>query len=87
MANLNPGYYTIEVHYKSSVAISMLAGWDWQTAILQVVWIEYASVASDSIKCFPSPTTTNTYNSWGPIRDTEAVLYLPSASCLLTSFL
>ena len=29
MANLNPGYYTIEVHYKSSVAISMPASYDW----------------------------------------------------------
>ena len=37
MANLNPGYYTFEVHYKSPVAINMPASWDWQTAILQVM--------------------------------------------------
>jgi len=37
MANLNPGYYTFEVHYKSSVAINMLAIWDYQTTILQVM--------------------------------------------------
>jgi len=37
MANLNPGYYSIEVHYKSPVAIAVEAYWDWQTAILQVM--------------------------------------------------
>ena len=86
MANLNPGYYTIEVHYKSPAAINMGASADWQTAILQVVWAEDASVSSDGIKCFPSPTTTNTYNSWGPIRDTEAVLYLPSDRTILSAY-
>ena len=29
MANLNPGYYTFEVHYKSPVAINMAASVDW----------------------------------------------------------
>ena len=86
MANLNPGYYTIEIHYKSPVAINMLAYWDWQTAILQVIWVEDSSVASDNIKCFPSLTTTNTYNWWGPIRDTEAVLYLPSDRVILSAY-
>ena len=86
MANLNPGYYTIEVHYKSPVAINMAASSDWQTAILQVIWAEDASVASDNIKCFPSLTTTNTYNSWGPIRDIEAVLYLPSDRVILSAY-
>ena len=85
MANLNPGYYTIEVHYKSPVAINMPASWDWQTAILQVVWAQDASVASDSIKCFPSPTTTNTNDNWGPIRGVEAVLYLPSDRAMLSA--
>ena len=36
MTNLNPGYYTFEVHYKSPVAINMPASRDWQTAVLQV---------------------------------------------------
>ena len=81
MTNLNPGYYTFEVHYKSPVAINMRASWDWQTAIqpiLQVMWFEDAYIVSDGIKCYPTPTTTNTYNNYGPIRDIEAIA-TPSA--------
>ena len=36
MTNLNPGYYTFEVHYKSPVATNMVAS-EWQTAVLQVM--------------------------------------------------
>ena len=86
MANLNPGYYTFEVHYKSPIAINMPASWDWQTAILQVIWFEDAHAVSDSIKCYPTPTTTNTYNIWGPIRDTEAILKLPSDRVVLSAY-
>ena len=71
MAKLNPGRYTFEVHYKSPAAISIPAVWDWQTAILQVMWFEDALAVSDGIKCYPTPTTTNSYNNWGPIRDVE----------------
>ena len=78
IANLNPGYYTFEVHYKSPVVINMPASWDWQTAVLQVMWIEDAYAVSDGIKCYPTPTTTNTYNIWAPIRDVEAILHLPN---------
>ena len=78
MANLNPGYYTFEVHYKSPVAINMPASFDWQTAILQVMWFEDAHAVSDGIKCYPTPTATNTYNSWGPIEDTEVILQIPN---------
>ena len=86
MANLNPGYYTFEVHYKSPVAINMPANWDWQTATLQVMWFEDAYAVSDGIKCYPTPTTTNAYNSWGPIRDTEAVLHLPNTRAVLSAY-
>ena len=86
MANLNPGYYTFEVHYKSPVAINLGSNWDWQTAILQVMWFEDAHAVSDGIKCYPTPTTTNTYNIWGPIRDTEAVLQLPNTRALLSAY-
>ena len=37
MGNLNPGYYTFEVHYKSSSSISMSASWDYQTAVINVI--------------------------------------------------
>ena len=86
MTNLNPGYYTFEVHYKSPVAINMPASWDWQTAILQVMWFEDAYTVSDGIKCYPTPTTTNTYNNWGPIRDIEAILHLPSNRAVLSAY-
>ena len=86
MANLNPGYYTFEVHYKSPVAINMAAGWDWQTAVLQIMWFEDAYAVSDGIKCYPTPTTTNTYNNWGPIRDVEAILHLPNDRAVLSAY-
>ena len=37
MDNLEPGHYTFEVHYQSSSNISVAAGTDYQTAILQVM--------------------------------------------------
>ena len=86
MANLNPGYYTFEVHYKSPVAINMPANKDWQAAILQVMWFEDAHAVSDGIKCYPTPTTTNAYNNWGPIRDTEAILQLPNTRAVLSAY-
>ena len=73
MANLNPGCYTFEVHYKSPIAINMLASQDWQTAILQVMWFEDAFAVADGIKCYPTPpAATNTYDIWGPVTDVEA---------------
>ena len=86
MANLNPGYYTFEVHYKSPVAINMPASHDWQTATLQVMWFEDAFAVSDGIKCYPTPTTTNAYNNWGPISDTEAILHLPNTRAVLSAY-
>ena len=41
------------------------------------MWFEDAYAVSDGIKCYPTLTTTNTYNIWGPIRDFEAILHLP----------
>ena len=86
MTNLNPGYYKFEVHYKSPVAINMPASHDWQTAILQVMWFEDAFAVSDGIKCYPTPTTTNTYNNWGPVKDVETILRLPNARAVLSAY-
>ena len=86
MANLNPGLYTFEVHYKSPVPITVLSSWDWQTAILQVIWFDDARAVSDGIKCYPTPTTTNTYNNWGSITDVEAVLQLPNDRVVLSAY-
>ncbi|XP_065885081.1 uncharacterized protein [Dysidea avara] len=85
MVNLNPGDYNIEVYYKSPVDINMATEWDWQTAILQVVWAEDAYAVSDSIKC-DGCAATNTYNNWGPIRDIEAVLHLPNPRVMLSAY-
>ena len=86
MANLNPGYYTFEVHYKSPVAIKTLASWDWQTAVLQVMWFEDAHAVSDGIKCYPAATPTNIYNNWGPIRDCKAILHIPNDRAVLSAY-
>ena len=86
MANLNPGHYKFEVHYQSPVAINMPASKDWQTAILQVMWFEDAFAVSDGIKCYPTPTTTNAYNNWGPIRDVETILQLPNTRTVLSAY-
>ena len=86
MTNLNPGYYTFEVHYKSPVAINMPANADWLTAILQVMGFEDAFAVSDGIKCYPTPAITNAFNNWGPIKDTEAILHLPNTRAVLSAY-
>ena len=85
-ANLNPGYYTFEVHYKSSVSISVPGNLDWQTAILQVMWFEDAFAVSDGIKCYAMPTMLNTYNNLGPIKNLEATLILPSNRIVMAGY-
>ena len=86
MANLNAGHYTIEIHYKSPVAINIQANWDWQTAVLQVMWFEDARAVSDGIKCYPTSTATNNYNNWGPIHDLQVTLRLPNDRAILSAY-
>ena len=86
MANLNPGIYKFKLLYKSPVAIYMSPRLDWQTVVLQVMWFEDAYAVSDGIKCYPTPTTTNRYNIWGPIRDVEAILHLPNNRAVLSAY-
>ena len=86
MANLNAGYYTFEIHYKSTVAINVGANGDWQTAVLQVMWFEDARVVSDGIKCYPTSTATNNYNNWGPINDLQVTLQLPNDRAILSAY-
>ena len=86
MANLNPGLYTFEIHYKSPVAINVASSWDWQNAILQVMWFEDAHAVSDGIKCYPTPSTANMYNNWGAIRDVGAILQLPNDRAVLSAY-
>ena len=86
MANLNTGHYTIEIHYKSPVVINVPANWDWQTAVLQVMWFEDARAVSDGIKCYPTSTATNNYNNWGPIHDLQLTLQLPNDRAILSAY-
>ena len=85
-ANLNPGYYTFEVHYKSSVDISISASSDWQTAVINVMWFEDAYAVSDGIKCYPTPTALNDYNNYGPIPDLGAKLHMPSRRVVMAAY-
>ena len=86
MANLNAGYYTFEIHYKSPIAINVPGNADWQTAVLQVMWFEDARVVSDGIKCYPTSTATNNYNNWGPINDLQVTLQLPNDRAILSAY-
>ena len=85
MASLNPGKYTLEVHYKSPVDINMGKA-DWQAAVLQAFWTENTRVISDGIKCYPTPTVTNNYNSWGPLQDLKLLLHLPTDGVVLSAY-
>jgi len=78
--------WRLEIHYKSPVAINMQASWDWQTVILQVMWFEDAHAVSDSIKCNLTTTTNNAFNNWGPIRDIESILHLPTYGAVLSVY-
>ena len=86
MANLNAGLYNFEIHYKSPVAMNVQGNWDWQTAVLQVMWFEDARVVSDGIKCYPTSTATNNYNNWGPINDLQVILQLPNNRAILSAY-
>ena len=85
MASLNPGVYTLEVHYKSPVNINM-AKEDWQSAVLQAFWTENTRAISDGIKCYPAPVATNNYNSWGPLQDLKLLLHLPHPRVVLSAY-
>ena len=50
------------------------------------MWFEDSYAVSDNIKCYPSPTTLNTYNNLGPINDVEAILKLPSSRVVLAAY-
>jgi len=86
MVNLNPGYYTIKVLYKSPVDIKIGVNWDWQTAVLQVMWFDDAHTVSDSIICYPTTTTTNNYNNMGPIKDVEVALQIPNDRAIISVY-
>ena len=77
MDNLQPGYYTFEIHYKSSSSISVAADKDYQTAILQVIWFADAHAVSDGVRCYPRPYLLNIYNVLSPIKNLKLNLLMP----------
>ena len=77
MDNLEPGYYTFEVHYKSSSSISVAVGTDYQTAILQAMWFANVNAVSDGVRCYPRPHPLNTYGVLSPIKDLKVNLLVP----------
>ena len=86
MGNLNPGCYTFEVHYNTSSSILLPVSWGYQTAVINVMWFEDSYAVSDNIKCYPSPTTLNTYDNLGPINDVETILQLSSSRVVLVAY-
>ena len=64
----------------------MLATWDFQSAVLQVMRFKDACSVSDGINCYPVSTPTNNYNNWGPIGDLEVILQLPNDRALLATY-
>jgi len=83
MSTLYPGYHIFKVYYKSSATIRMKANWDWQTAILQVIWADDAKVVSEGIKC---PASYNAYNNWGPLKDLSTVIHTPDERVVLSAY-
>ena len=68
MEDLEPGYYTFEVQYKSTSSISVSVGTDYQTVILQVMWFSDACAVSDGVKCYPTPYPISTYSVFSSIK-------------------
>ena len=85
MAYINPGYYNMEVHYTASSSISQSSSSDYQTAVINVMWFENVNMASDGIKCYPTPKI-NYNNILSPIKDLETNLYAPWNGIILAAY-
>jgi len=51
MGNLDPGYYTFEVYYKSPISISMPSSSEFQVAVINVMWFENTEAFSNGVNC------------------------------------
>ena len=87
MGYLNPGYYTFKILYTGS-AVYVPASFEWQAAKMDVMWFEQATtdVLSDNIKCYPTPTTSNNYDNWGPIANIAVIVKLPTDGPMLGAY-
>ena len=67
-ADLNPVYYTFEVHFKSFHAIRTSPSTDYQTAVFNFMWFDGMLSVSDGI--YDIASFIKSYNYPSPIRDT-----------------
>ena len=82
----NPGYYTFKILYTGSAYVP--ASLEWQAAKMDIMWFEHSTtdVLSDNIKCYPSPTTSNNFDNWGPVANIEVVVRLPKNGPMLGAY-
>ena len=82
----NPGYYTFKILYTGTAYVP--AGLEWQAAKMDVMWFEHSTtdVLSDNIKCYPSPTTSNNFDNWGPVSNIGVVVRLPKNGPMLGAY-
>lgn len=86
MAYINPGYYSIEVHYTASSSISESSSSEYMTAVVNVMWFDNMFMASDGIKCYPSAHAMNRYKILSPVKDMDPVLYTRSTGVILAAY-
>ena len=63
IANVNPGYYEFEIHYKTSAKVILYTSHDWHTSVLNIMWFDGMSTTSDGVKCYPKPIINTFYTS------------------------
>ena len=85
VANVDPGYYAFEIHYKSSASFSLTAGYDWQTSVINIMWFDGMHTVSDGVKCYPKPTI-NSFNILSPVQNLEALLHTPWNTVILAAY-
>ena len=87
MGHLNPGYYLFKVLYIGSAAY-VPASIEWQAAKIDIMWFTLTTtdVIRDEIKCNPTPTTSNNYDNWGPIKDLAVTVQLPVNTAMLSVY-
>ena len=86
MENLEPGRYTFEVHYTSTSTISMQSSWDYQAAILQVMWFTGVHAVSDGVTCYPTHYSINRYGVHCPIKDLKVTLLMPYNGVMIAAY-
>ena len=86
MGYLNPGYYTFKILYTGYAYIPPNV--EWQTAKMDIIWFEQATtdVLTDNIKCYPTATTSNSYDNWGPITNLAIIVKLPTDGPMLGAY-